>query len=321
MMSGSNMPIWWRRPQTRPAFLSRPIVLVTDIEGGPLQPGALHLSDERAALEFLEALGIPLIVNSTRTRAEIERLSQTLGLMTPFISEGGSALFLPHGSLPIVPGRAKPAVGGHVIEFGRRYHQVVDDLRLACRDAEVTISGFAELSIEDAAQELRVPMVEAQLAKLREYTELFRLADETDTRRSRLCRALRRRGLRTWRAGSHHLATATPDRVESLRVLRTLWRRTWGDPLIVGLGDSEDDVSWLRYADVAVVVQDPRTGVSARVLAKLPTAHVTRCAGRRGWSEAVFETIGRLVTPSAPVKATVGAVNRLALVNNHKPPS
>jgi mannosyl-3-phosphoglycerate phosphatase len=320
-MSSTSMPLWWRRPLTRPgAFTSRPILLVTDVEGGPLEPGTLHLSDERAALEFLAALGIPLVINSTRTRAEIERLCQTLGLVTPFISEGGSALFLPHGSLPIVPARARPAVGGHVIEFGRRYHQVVDGLRLTCRELNLTITGFAELSIEDAARELRVSMVQAQLAKLREYTELFRIADETEGVRSRLCRALRRQGLRSWRAGSHHLVTAAPDRVESLRMLRALWRQTWGDPLIVGLGDSEDDVSWLRYADVAVVVQNPRTSVSARVLAKLPTAHVTRCAGRRGWSEAVFETIGRLVTPRPPMKATIAVTNRMAIFTQ-KPPS
>jgi len=289
-------------------------VLVTDIEG-PLEPGARSLSDERAALEFLAALGIPLVINSSRTRAEIERLCQSLNMMTPFISEGGSALFLPYGSFPIVPSQAKPAVGGHVIEFGRRYHHVVEGLRQTCHELDVPISGLAELSIEDASRALRVPMVEAQLAKLREYTELFRIEDESEAVRSRVCRGLRRRGLRSWRAGSYHLVTAAPDRVVSLRVLRALWRQTWSDPVIVGLGDSEDDVSWLRYTDVAVVVQDPRTSLSARVLAKLPTAHVTRCAGRRGWSEAVFETIGRLVTPRASMKATIEVTNRVGFIS------
>src|SRR5918996_613074 len=223
-MPGNNTPLWWRHPITHPAVgRAQRIVVVTDIDGSWLEAGRRSPPDERAALDFLAARGIPLVINSSRTRAEIERLHQTLQLLTPFISEHGSALFLPHGCFPVVPERARPAVGGHVIEFGKRYHQVVDGLRLTCRELAVEISGFAELSIEDVARELGVVMVEAQLAKLREYSELFRIVDETDAMRSRLFKALRRRGLQCWQTGTHHLVTATPDRAQSLQLLRAMW--------------------------------------------------------------------------------------------------
>jgi predicted mannosyl-3-phosphoglycerate phosphatase (HAD superfamily) len=217
-------------------------------------------------------------------------------MRTPFISENGSAIFLPHRSFPDVPERARPAVGGDVIEFGKRYHQVVDLLRSTCRELDVEIVSFAELSIEETARELGVAVVEAQLAKLREYTELFRIVDENDALRSRLFKALRRRGLRCWRAGRHHLVTGTPDRAECLRTLRTIWRQAWGDHVMIGLGDSEDDVTWLRNVDVAVIVRSQCTGAPTRVLSKLPTAHLTRGTGRQGWSEAVFEFVGGLLT-------------------------
>src|SRR5262249_7547831 len=162
-----------------------------------------------------------------------------------------------------------------------RYHEVVDALRTICRELDVEIVGFAELSIDEAARELGVPAVEAQLAKLREYMELFRMINENEAARSRLIKALRRRGLRCWRTDRHHLVTSTPDRAECLRALKTIWRRTWGDHLIIGIGDSEDDVTWLRHVDVAVIVQSPRSGVPTRVLSKLPTAHLTRSSGRQ----------------------------------------
>jgi mannosyl-3-phosphoglycerate phosphatase len=238
-MSG-NRPLWWRQPFAQPGDgLAQRLVVVTDIDGSLLEPGTRSLPDERAALDFLAARGIPLVINSSRTRAEIERLHQTLQMLTPFISEHGSALFIPHGCFPFVPNRAWPAVGGQVIEFGRRYHEVVDALRLTCCELRVEIVGFAESAIEDVAWELGVTIVEAQVAKLREYTELFRIIDEKDATRSRLFKALRRRGLRCWRTGSHHLVTAAPDRAESLQTLRTIWRQAWGDPLIPGFGASE----------------------------------------------------------------------------------
>jgi len=271
------------------------IVVVTDIDASLLEPGTRSLSDERAALDFLADRGIPLIINSSRSRAEIERLHHTLEIVTPFISEHGSALFLPHRCLPFVPDNARAAVGGHVIEFGRRYYQVVDTLRLVCRELSLEVVGFAELSIDEVARELGIPSAEAQLVKLREYTELFRIEDESEATLSRLFKALRRRGLRCYQRGRHYLVSATPDRAESLRTLKSLWRRAWGDHVMVGLGDSEDDVSWLQFVDVPIFVENGRSSVPARVLRKLPTVRLTERRGRLGWSDAIFEFVGKAI--------------------------
>jgi len=302
-----NRPLWWRQPFTQPATgFARRLVVVTDIEGSFMEPGTRSLPDERAALDFLAARGIPLVINSSRTRAEIERLHQTAQMLTPFISEHGSAVFIPHGCFPFVPDGAQPAVGGEVIEFGRRYHEVVDVLRQTSRELGVEIVPFAELTIEDVARELGMSIVEAQLAKLREYTELFRIVDEKEATRSRLCKALRSRGLRCGCVSSHHLVTATRDRAESLRRLKAIWALAWGDPLVIGVGDSEDDVAWLRNVDVAIFVPNDRAGVPARMLSKLPTVHVARRPGRQGWSEAIFEVVGARLEPRQSGKPTNG---------------
>jgi hypothetical protein len=90
--------------------------------------------------------------------------------------------------------------------------------------------------------------------------------------------------------------SATRDRAESLLTLKALWRHGWGEPpCIVGFGNSEDDVNWLRYADLAVIVQDDHAGVDPRILSKLPTAQVSQRPGRLGWSDAILESVGALV--------------------------
>ena len=272
------------------------LVLITDIDASLLEPGLRTRRAERAAIDFLAAYGIPLVINSSRTRAEIERIHRRLQVTAPFISEHGSSLFIPRDCFADLPERARPAVGGHVVVFGRPYHYVADTLKRACSESKVGVVAFSELSIQDAARELGVAIFDAQLAKLREYTELFRIVDEDDASRSRLYRALRRRGLRCWPAGRHHLVTATPDQAEAFRTLKALWQRGCETPTIVAFGDSDDDVAWLQHADVVVVVQDRRWGVPARVLSKLPTARVTRKPGREGWSEAVLEVVGKLIT-------------------------
>jgi len=291
--------VWWQRSSAR--GMDPRIVVVSDIDGSLLEPGSQSRAAERAALDFLAARGVPLVINSSRTRAEIERLQHTLQMHTPFISENGSALFLPHG-FPLVPARARAAVGGDVIEFGKPYHQVVEALRSTSGELAVQIVSLADLSIEEAARELDVGVSHAQLAKLREYTEPFRILNDGEAVRSRLFRALRRRGVRCWRTNTHHLATGTPDRAESLRTLTTIWRQAWGHHVLVGLGDSEDDVSWLRYVDIPIIVQAENADVAARALSKLPTARVTSATGRQGWSDAVMEFVGGLL----PARASAG---------------
>src|SRR4029450_5797231 len=146
------------------------------------------------------------------------------------------------------------------------------------------------------ARELGVTDVEAQLAKLREYTELIRIGDETDARRSHVLNALRRRGLRCWPVGRHHLVTATRDRAESLLTLKALWRHAWGEPpCIVGVGNSEDDVTWLRSTDVPVIVQNDHNGVDPRILSNAPPARGSQRPGRVGWSDAILECVAPLL--------------------------
>ena len=294
----SSRPVWWRQPGAQPASgAARQIVVVTEIEGTLLEPGTHSLLKQREGFEFLAAHGIPLVIHSKRTRAEIERLRQSLDLLAPFISEHGSALFLPHGSFPFVPDQAHQSLSGEVVEFGRKYADVVDALKVALRESGVDVVNFSELAIEEVARELHIANLEAQLVKLREYSELFRLVEDDDATLGRLTNALRRRGLRPVRQGRYYLVSATPDSAESLRTLRGLWRLAWGDHVVVGIGESEDDVRWLQQADVAVIVHGDRPHLPIRALAKLPTVHVSRWTGRLGWSEAIFDHVGKLLTP------------------------
>ncbi|HVH29701.1 MAG TPA: hypothetical protein VM818_23300 [Vicinamibacterales bacterium] len=265
----------------------QPVVVVTDVEKRVF--GSPESAD---ALDFLATRAIPLVINASRTRAEIERLHHTLHIVTPFISENGAALFLPQGCLPFVPHQARRGMSGDVIDFGLPYAQVVDILRRTARQHHVEIVKFADLSIEEVSRELDVSLAEARLAKLREYSELFRIVHETEAVRHRLVASLHRQGLRCRPTGCHYVVTAAPDRADSVRTLRAMWKRASKDPLVIGLGDTLDDVPWLRQVDIPVIVQTDGEEVTRKMLASLPHAHVTRRHGPTGWSEAVFYLLG-----------------------------
>lgn len=299
----SSGRVWWRQAEAARAFgMARQIVVVTDIQDGSSEAGAHSLRDESAGLGFLMSHGIPLVIRSRRTRAEIERLRRTMGLVTPFISEHGSALFLPRGCFPFVSDRAKPSLGGDVIAFGKPHQEVLDALIAASREVKADIVSLSDLPIPDVARELAISTIEAQVAKHREYTELFRLADDNAPILSRLVNALRRRGIRCVSHGRHQLATATPDCAESLLTLRKLWRLTWGDHVMIGLGDNEDDVDWLQHVDIPIIVQSDRPTVSGREAATVAPTHITRWPGEHGWSDAILHSVGTLLTPHGDLR-------------------
>jgi mannosyl-3-phosphoglycerate phosphatase len=275
----------WRRTPPDP---TRRIVVVTDLDGTLL---AAETSEAAHVADLLAERAIPLIICSSRTRAEIESLQQNLGLAAPFITENGGALFLPHGYFPTWPDVWR-APAYDVIEFGRPYHAVVEALRVTSRRLGIEVIGFCEMSIDEVAAEYGLTLAEARLAKLREYDEVFRIVDDDPAVHSRLFRALHRAGLRCSSRGRYHHATGVSDKRRSLRTLLSLYRHAAGRILTVGLADSPCDVWVLEEVDIPIVVQNEAIGGWARLLSKVPTARLTSGCGPQGWSEVIGHVIG-----------------------------
>ena len=73
--------------------------------------------------------------------------------------------------------------------------------------------------------------------------------------------------------------------------LRALYKENWGSVTTIGLGDSFNDLSPLQGVDVPIVVQNPTTNTSARLLRKVPLAWLTSLPGPRGWKEVILKVL------------------------------
>ena len=80
---------------------------------------------------------------------------------------------------------------------------------------------------------------------------------------------------------------------DAVRLLVSLFRASFPDPVIVGLGDDWADLSLLGEVDVPVIVRNPAVD-QRRLQRVLPQAYVTSVAGPAGWCEAILgrETVG-----------------------------
>jgi mannosyl-3-phosphoglycerate phosphatase len=140
--------------------------------------------------------GIPLVLCSTRTRAELEAIQSRFGLRYPFICENGAAVCVPRGYLGFSLPGARRTGDYDVIEFGRPYADVVEILGRVSARLDIDVAGFHDASVEDVARECHLTLQQAQLAKARASTARSaptgwgaRPADATTTSARRLTRS------------------------------------------------------------------------------------------------------------------------------------
>jgi len=262
-------------------------VLFTDLDGTLLDHHSYSFEAASAALTRVRQARVPLVLCSSKTRAEIEPIRTRLDAYHPFVSENGAAVFTPRDYFPFMIPAAHERAGYHVLEFGRPYHEVVDVLHRTAARLNVDILGFSDMTVEEVAEACGLSVPEASLAKLREYDEPFRIVDGTPASRDRLFRALRRAGFQSVRGGRFDHVTGGADKGTAVAALRAFYIDAYGDVVTVGLGDSLNDVSLLQAVEIPVVVSDPAAGAAAHLLQEVPTARVTLACGPAGWGEAV----------------------------------
>jgi mannosyl-3-phosphoglycerate phosphatase family protein len=264
-----------------------PLFIVTDLDGTLLDPKTYDVGPARDVLVRVTRSGIPLVLCSSKTRAEIEALQQRLDLHHPFIAENGGAIVAPLGYFDRIPPDAIVDGGRFVWPLGRPYQDVVRALREVATEERVPYVGFSDMTVGDVAEECGLPVLDAQLAKLREFDEPFRLLDPDPALRSRFLKALHKRGLKAVSGGRYDHVTGNADKGRAVVALRSLIPDRVGPVVLAGLGDGFNDVSMLREVDLPVIVRSDMNGAAGRMLRKVPTAHVTDACGPAGWAEAV----------------------------------
>lgn len=193
-----------------------------------------HVGRELARLREAD---VTVVLCSGRTRAEQEHLLQRLGVRLPFTTERGAAAFLPREqfSLPV----PKSSEHGEyvVAEFGQAHRDVLVSLRRAIAVSRMDVRLLSEMSVEDMAQVSGLSLLDARLAKLREYSELVWPREATVSARASFTRALQAGWLKMEPAerGWHVGAMVSPSM--AIGLIREAVRRERGRLVTIGIAD------------------------------------------------------------------------------------
>jgi mannosyl-3-phosphoglycerate phosphatase len=282
------------------------LIIVTDLDGTLLDPVNYAFGPAVRTLERVKRLGVPLVLCSSKTRAEIEAVRLRIGIGDPFIPENGGVIVARAGYFARRPPGAVVANHRFTLEFGRPYEEVVAILKDVAAAERVTVIGFSDMTVSEVASDCGLSPLDAQLAKLRQYDEPFKLVGADQEARSRLIKALRRRGLKVVTGGRYDHATGDIDKGKAIGVLRTLFAERGDRVVMIGLGDGPNDLSMLRVVDYPVIVKNDAGGAAAALARAVPSATVTQASGPEGWAEAVENLLDQFYTDRARVKAGPG---------------
>ncbi len=267
------------------------IVVFSDLDATLLDHASYSHEAARPALRLLEREKIPIILCSSKTAAEIERLRDSLRLHHPFISENGGAIFIPRGYFPFsfMPHRETPRY--LVIELGTSYSKLREVLGCLQHSYPGAIQGFGDMAVEEVARLTNLSLEDACLAKQREYDEPFLLGNEELA--SEIAKRVNALGLQVTKGGRFHHLMGGNDKGRAVSILTSLFRRQQPDLVTIGIGDSLNDLAMLMAVDYPVLVQKPDGSYDPAV--RLPNLILAPFPGPDGFRASLVELVPLLI--------------------------
>ena len=255
---------------------SPPLIVFSDLDGTLLDHRTYDHRPAQPALDRLEALGIPLILASSKTAAEIAELRHALGRPDcPAIVENGAGILEPDSNTGDGQGD---------------YPRLRAALAALPNDLRSGFVGFADLGVEGVARVTGLAPKVAERAAERRFSEPGLWQAEPEDL-DRFLAALAEAGV-TGRRGGRFLTLSfggtKADRMGEIAA-------RFGTPPSVAAGDAPNDREMLETADYGIIVANLHGNPLPELAGEAEGRVIrTREPGPAGWNIAMLDLLEHL---------------------------
>ena len=230
------------------------IVIFSDLDGALLNEN-YDFQTSKQIIDQLLVLNVSIVFCSSKTEAEIEFYRKELGIDDPFISENGSAIFIPRGYFQFDYSFTRQTEKYNIIELGTAYSVVREKLDKVTKSVGAKIVGFGDMTEEEIAKDSGLPLELAKLAKTRHYDEPFRVIEGNG---NEVLDSIVAEGLRYTKGGRYFHIMGNSDKGKAAGILKDLYAKGFSELVTFGLGDSPNDASMLEVVDVPILLRKTR---------------------------------------------------------------
>jgi mannosyl-3-phosphoglycerate phosphatase len=268
------------------------LVIFTDLDGTLLDRNTYSFEPAQSALHLIRQKDIPLVLSSSKTRAEMEFYRRKLENGHPFISENGGAVFIPKDYFSFRFPYDRETDWFFVLELGIFYPQIIEVLELIKKETGILIKGFSDLTEKEISSLCGLDIKEAVLAKKREYDEPFII--EGGEKEVELAKEkIEEKGMNYAWGGRFHHILGNNDKGKAVGILKEFYEDQFFSILTIGIGDSLNDLPMLSVVDRPVFLKG-EDSVSPEVLLPIQNFTIINGTGPQAWNEVILNIVNEL---------------------------
>ena len=279
-------------------------IIFTDLDGTLLDHFTYSYSAASDALKLIKEKGIPLIICTSKARAEILSIRKRLKNKAPFISENGGAVYIPDRYFSFLYEFQRRIKGYRVIEIGVPHKILLNVLRKIGDKTGVSIEGISEMSVQKIMDFTFLKKREAELSKKREYSEPFLICEnhlspllhkEGIKGRSegrwinKVKREILEMGFKFTSGGRFFHIMKGNDKGKAVKILKNLYIQKYGDIKTIGIGNSLNDIPMLKAVDIPVLVKNYDNRYEKNI--KLKNLYLADGIGPEGWNNFIISNL------------------------------
>lgn len=256
-------------------------LVFTDLDGTLLDHDSYSFEAARPALELLKIRGIPLILASSKTEAEMRPIAEAIGISHPMIVENGAGV-----------------VGLGASSGSTDWHSSspYSDLRLLLRelpkDLSACFEGFGDWDVARVSQETGLPLPAAELARQRHFSEPGRFTG-TEAQKQAFIALLDAQGFTAVQGGRFFTLMPKTSKAERMAEVVAHYQSSVEEPVrTVALGDAPNDLAMLEAADCGIIIANP-AHTALPVTERESQGAILRSeqAGPEGWNTMILRLV------------------------------
>jgi len=270
---------------------SQSIVIFTDLDGTLLDGRRYTFDAAVPGLHKVREAGVPLVICTSKSQAEIQFWREQLENHDPYILESGGGIVIPDGYFEaewmksICPDRRR-VDDGTLLVLGTPYAR----LRQALGELKAegfSVRGVGDMTAGEFADLTGLSLEQAEMAKDRHFDEPF-VFSGSDAELESLKLSIGKKGLRFSQGRLYHI-TGDNDKGRAVTILKQLFEKKLGELNTVGLGDSPLDFPMFEVVDQPVLVQNANGEHDS--CPDFPGLYRVDRIGPEGWTKAIAELL------------------------------
>lgn len=248
--------------------------------------------DIKKVIKILSENQIPLVLCSTKTRKEQDKIRNDLDIVDPYIVENGGGIIVPKNYFPFNLdefGLGTKEIDGNMnLELGKSYEQIITILNDIRNKFHIRFNCVSDFSVTELANKVGISVEGATLMASREYSET--ILEIESVNRVELEKALTERNLIMVQGTRYITVSARHDKGCAVSILKNLFYKKYRNEKIqvIAIGDAINDITMFENVDQAFLVRNIFNQYTPMEINNL-----TRVKGiaQDGWKEVVLDHI------------------------------